>query len=383
MANILVNGLQLQTGGGKTILWNYLNQLKHSFLNDNYFILTPDYAFYKNFCFSKIKILDIPCIYKKNIFFPILYLFELPSLLRKYKIDVIFNFGDIIIPSRIPQLYHFDWPYACYPDNDLWHNMSISDSIVRKIKLNVFKWTLGYASIVIVQTQTIKQRLHKYYDVENIVIIPNPVYMKKTSNFEFINVKINENLFKFLYLTYYYTHKNIEILIPVAKLIKNENLNCCLITTLDENQHPNVKKFFHSIKKYDLEDIIINIGEIELQYISSLYKKCDALLMPTLLESYGLPYIEAMYHERPILTSDLDFARDVCGDAALYFDPMDPISIINVIKNTIQNNTLIQKKVENGKRKLASLPNCEETFIKYQDLLLELVKNEQKKNGKY
>jgi len=51
------------------------------------------------------------------------------------------------------------------------------------------------------------------------------------------------------------------------------------------------------------------------------------LLMPSLIETVGLPYLEAMHFGRPIPTSDLDFAHDVCGDAASYFDPWDPDAI--------------------------------------------------------
>jgi len=55
------------------------------------------------------------------------------------------------------------------------------------------------------------------------------------------------------------------------------------------------------------------------------------LLLPTLLESFSATYVEAMSFDCPILTSDLDFARGVCGDAAVYFDPWNPESIKNAI----------------------------------------------------
>ena len=45
--------------------------------------------------------------------------------------------------------------------------------------------------------------------------------------------------------------------------------------------------------------------------IGNIYKKSDALLMPTLLESLGLPYLEAMNYKKSILTSKFDLAFDV------------------------------------------------------------------------
>jgi glycosyltransferase involved in cell wall biosynthesis len=57
----------------------------------------------------------------------------------------------------------------------------------------------------------------------------------------------------------------------------------------------------------------------------------SALFLPTLLESYGLIYLEAMACGLPIVTSDRDFARWICSDTALYFDPLDPTSIVETI----------------------------------------------------
>ena len=56
--------------------------------------------------------------------------------------------------------------------------------------------------------------------------------------------------------------------------------------------------------------------------------------MPTLVESFGLIYLEALMFRLPILTSDRDFAHWMCRDLALYFDPMDPVSIVNTIEAT-------------------------------------------------
>ena len=63
-----------------------------------------------------------------------------------------------------------------------------------------------------------------------------------------------------------------------------------------------------------------------------LYNQADAMFLPTLLETFSASYPEAMKMERPILTSDLDFAKDICGDAALYFNPLDSYDIANKIK---------------------------------------------------
>ena len=41
----------------------------------------------------------------------------------------------------------------------------------------------------------------------------------------------------------------------------------------------------------------------------------------------------------PIITSDLDFARDVCGDAAYYFNPDDDEQAANALAKIILNES--------------------------------------------
>ena len=53
------------------------------------------------------------------------------------------------------------------------------------------------------------------------------------------------------------------------------------------------------------------------------YHDADALLFLSKEESFGFPLIEAMYLGLPIVCPDLPFARALCGDDAIYFDPND------------------------------------------------------------
>lgn len=67
--------------------------------------------------------------------------------------------------------------------------------------------------------------------------------------------------------------------------------------------------------------VLRHLGQIEPAEVVRQYAECDALLFPSLAESYGLPLVEAMYLGLPILVADLPYARILCGDGAIYFDP--------------------------------------------------------------
>ena len=54
----------------------------------------------------------------------------------------------------------------------------------------------------------------------------------------------------------------------------------------------------------------------------------------------------------PILTSNLDFARQICGDAALYFDPWNAISMKDAILDFYNNPEIAARMVEKGAQRI-------------------------------
>ncbi len=368
MANIFINGLNAKTGGGKSILNNYLTLLKNSQSKEKYFILTPNKKQYQKYKCAFIEIVYIKEVYKKTTLLPFVNSFILPKTIKSLSIELIFNLADIPIPTATPQVFLFDWPYAAYPESTVWGTMDVKSSLIRRSKLYFFKKYLHYPKIVIAQTETMKKRLESIYELKNIEVVPNAVSLENMDEGEEHNFHLPSGK-KLLYLTYYYPHKNLEIFIPLAKEIRQKGLEYKLITTIDASQHSGAKQFLEDIKKYDLGNIIINIGPVDMKNVPSLYKQCDGLLMPTLLESFSGTYVEAMYHQIPIFTSDIDFATGVCEDAAFYFDPFDEKSILETINTAFENDKIREEKVNAGKKVLSNLLSWEEAFSKYQSII--------------
>jgi glycosyltransferase involved in cell wall biosynthesis len=75
-------------------------------------------------------------------------------------------------------------------------------------------------------------------------------------------------------------------------------------------------------RRYSVSDSIFNVGWLTLSECIDWYNRSDIVFLPTLLETFSATYLEAMRMGRPIVTCDLDFARDICKDAAAYFPPL-------------------------------------------------------------
>jgi len=378
MAVIFINGLNSKVGGGKSILKNYLTLLnKYSSDSSQFVVLVPDYDEYACFSTDTIKVIRLPIYLDFSVLYPLVYDFYINYLLKLYNVEVVLNFADIPVKTKISQVFLFDWPYAVYPDSIVWRRMDTKSYLTRKLKLWHFKKNLRFIDVLCAQTVAMQNRLQMIYGCESIEIVPNAVSI---DNFV---PKLDEGFYlpdgiRLLYLTHYYPHKNLEIFIPVAKQIKRQGLDFKIIVTISERQHVNAKKFLYQVRKQGLEDVIVNVGPVPMTNVPRLYKCCHALLMPTLLESFSGTYVEAMFHQLPIFTSDIDFARAVCGEAAMYFDPFDEIQIVELLKLVFSDDSVKEGLILRGNTVLGEQKSWEAVFFSINDIIYQqLVKDKE------
>lgn len=100
-------------------------------------------------------------------------------------------------------------------------------------------------------------------------------------------------------------------------------------------------------------DRVIVTGRLTDEEIVALYGNAAALLFPSLYEGFGIPPLEAMFLGCPVLSSDIEPAREVCGDAALYFDPNDAQDIARSVEHLLANPDLRSTMVELGHARAA------------------------------
>jgi len=104
------------------------------------------------------------------------------------------------------------------------------------------------------------------------------------------------------------------------------------------------------------------------------------MFMPTLLECFSATYPEAMKMGIPIVTSDLPFARSICGDAAVYFDPMSPQSIGEAIYSLANNNSLYKEYIARGWKQLLTFESAKTRAQKYIEILEKLYEADHSKS---
>jgi glycosyltransferase involved in cell wall biosynthesis len=77
-------------------------------------------------------------------------------------------------------------------------------------------------------------------------------------------------------------------------------------------------------------------GRVAPEELVRLLRTAAALVFPSLYEGFGQPPLEAMACATPVVVSDLPPLREVCGDAAVYVDPLDADSIAAGIEEALR-----------------------------------------------
>ncbi|WP_425352697.1 glycosyltransferase [Agrobacterium bohemicum] len=102
-----------------------------------------------------------------------------------------------------------------------------------------------------------------------------------------------------------------------------------------------------------VSDRVVVTGRLTDEEIVALYANAAALLFPSLYEGFGIPPLEAMFLGCPVLSSNIEPAREVCGDAALYFDPNDAHDISRSVEYLRANPDLRSTMIERGHARAA------------------------------
>ena len=89
--------------------------------------------------------------------------------------------------------------------------------------------------------------------------------------------------------------------------------------------------------------------------LEGLYRLADCFVLPSFIEGFGLPVLEAMRRGVPVACSDAGSLPEVAGDAALLFDPHDASEIAAAIGRLQADGALRERLIECGRRRCSEL----------------------------
>lgn len=86
--------------------------------------------------------------------------------------------------------------------------------------------------------------------------------------------------------------------------------------------------------------------------LAKYYSKARAFVFPSLYEGFGLPPLEAMSYNCPVISSNASCMPEVIGDAAEYFDPNNLDEMLESVEKTVYSDSRINELVLLGKQQI-------------------------------
>ncbi len=118
----------------------------------------------------------------------------------------------------------------------------------------------------------------------------------------------------------------------------------------------NKNKYYQKISKFimnnNLKQSVIFTGYLENNDFGVLFSNTRCLVYTSLNEGFGMPLLEAMAYNVPIITSDISCMPEVVGDAAIKVNPYSAHEITQAMITMVENNDTRTRLIEAGEKQL-------------------------------
>lgn len=307
---------------------------------------------------------------------------------RAFAPDVVFSVsGPVYHRFAAPHAMGFAVGWLTHPSSLAWQALpSRYRRFLFRLRLSWYAMWVRQADGWILQTHTAAQGMTQRLDAapSQLHVVPNCC-----SDFYFDAAREGaaphpalaarpQGEHRLLVFTSYKPHKNLEIIPAVAAELRRLDPATLVrfVFTLPDRWpwHRLQAKAAH----LGVADLLVNVGPVPAYAGPGLYAGCSALFMPTVLETFSAAYPEAMCMQRPIITSDLDFARDICADAAAYFDPTAPRVAADAVLSVLEDPARAAELVARGRERLPCFGTGEERFRATVSAILTIARDRQK-----
>jgi glycosyltransferase involved in cell wall biosynthesis len=162
-------------------------------------------------------------------------------------------------------------------------------------------------------------------------------------------------------------HKNFDNYLKAFRIIAKTN-NDLLLVCSGNPFSTNEKKKIH---KLNLTDKVLQISASEDMMVN-LYYNAEVFVYPSYYEGFGMPLLEAMNCNCPVICSDTSCFSEVAQDAALYFDPYSIENMAETTKQILNDKEIRLRLIQNGtkRKEYFSWEKCANEHAKVYNSLL-------------
>ncbi|MDP2691142.1 MAG: glycosyltransferase family 1 protein [bacterium] len=233
-------------------------------------------------------------------------------------------------------------------------------SAKKSLQIAVYRFIMGrvlkHARKIIAVSDNTRQDLIREYLIpeEKIVKILEgvPESFQQASEEQLDRVRNTYAITKpyLLYTGVWRSHKNLLNLIQAFhQLLKRGHDIQLVLTGKKDPSYPEIPKL---IEDLDLKNEVILTGFVSEEDLIALNSGARVFVFPSLYEGFGLPPLEAMQLGVPVACSKNSSLPEVCGDAALYFDPHQKDDMVRQIELLLIDEALRDEMIRRGHENL-------------------------------
>lgn len=363
---ILINASNLHNGGGVQVAISFLYEMSllKSELSNFHIVVSSEVADGLNRLNTKVLVFDQYDII--DVFGIKAFNSNLNKRIKYY--DTVFTiFGPNYLRVKAQnEIVGFAQPWILNFDNPISKRMKPLKRIELRLKFSL-QWLFFLRSDhYIVELDHVRDKLVslKGVDSNKISIIHNTVsslYYDK-SEWKHVSIQKSNEAISLGFLTRDYPHKNLDILPAVAEVLQlHHNLSVRFYTTLNDFEWVSKDAFF---KKY-----VSSVGSLAPDQCPSFYEQLDGVIFPSLLECFSATPLEAMAMEKPLFASDRGFVRDVCGNHATYFNPLDADDIATKIAEFYKSDKVDANNLREARNHALSFSTAKDRAEKYLEII--------------
>lgn len=375
--NIVLNFVPLKSGGGVQVGLDFIEQAKRLGTQHRWYLVcsagTPFESVGEtaNFRCSEV----VPRSAGARFWFEYV---SCRALLRKVQADVVYTqFGpQWPAASDYRNVVGCAYSNLCYPEIDFWKGFPPLRRAERHVVDVLRRRRLYLADLVIFETEDLAERA-----IRILQLPPARVAVAKPAASVLVSPRRNHDEtrrrcadmprgFRVVLLSVYNPNKNMEVLPRVARILKDHHAidDVVFVLTLPKGSAP-AKSLAALADELGVGERIYNFGPVPHEGCAELYRVCDAVILPSQLESFSNTIGEAWVMRKPLLITDMDWARSICDDAALYFKYSDPADIARQIVRLRSADTAAQALTRAGESRLETFPTSERRFQRYLELI--------------
>lgn len=246
-----------------------------------------------------------------------------------------------------------------------FHDVNFSTFNYNKRLVCLQRKSLERANKIITVSVNTKNDLMSYFNVkeEKIEVIYHGIELK---NIPFSSERYMERPY-ILYVGTRNGNKNFDRLAQAFVLLNRKYPDLCLLCTSLTFTSKELSRF-HEL---GIGDVVFHVSADE-NLMSQLYRDAELFVFPSLYEGFGLPILESMAAQCPVVLSNTSCFPEIANDAGAYFNPYDIDSIFEMMDKVLTDTQYRDRLIRLGNErvKFFSWEKCAQMHLNLYKTLL-------------